>query len=793
MRYLFISSLISLLCLAHAFVATGQDLVITSYSGPTTYGRHAEFEHEFTLKYDGIVQITGTPSHDFYLSLDGDLDGSDYYIGYGQQESYELLPGESTLVTMSYSSINIEPGSYSLIYIVDPYNNITETDEDNNKIIISGITITAADIDFSFSSFDLDKSSYSPNETIDPAFLITNAGSTNVGNGLNTSFYLSTDNTLSEDDLYIANEYHSLMGSDDTEDWIHFRILTPQVAEGDYYLIARTNYYETDPTINFQETDLTNNTASKLISIVPFPPLDLSIPNAYLYGYSSDFYTLFNGTVDIQNSGSITIGNYQLEIQFRDVTGFPVTDYFTVPAYDNITPAFSYINTHFDFSLPPGEYRYSIRINSNQTIPETDYTNNEFVSTTSFIIEAPPIEQVTVNGLSVPDSYDNTDEIIALQLNLTNTGTDALYTQYFGIEITDAEGSVVFYNEISTVINFDPGTSSAVLISLELPAPLPVGDYLINIQDGSPYNTIFEQTITSFTIVPIQYSLTGTVKGEDGTSITKGKLFLYQKDNAGNVAFIQKIAPYVGPTFLFQLDQHQHTLYFIPDPTLFPDYVPTIFGKTVTLSPDNFFTAAADMDTVFRILKVKPLGTGKGFINGVVVSNDNSGGRTDEDGVPMTDVPVLLLSTTGDVVAITYTDSEGFYEFTNLPRNTYQVVVSTELDLIQVTPFVVDISTLDANVNFVFSPNGVETSINEVVGTEDNPIAVTYYPNPTHDKVKLSLPQQAVVTVVNSIGNMPVNVPYKNEELDFTQVPAGVYLVKIQAGDKTRVLKLVRN
>lgn len=786
MRYLYL-----LLFCFFQHVAFTQDLLISSYSGPTSYTKHAEFEHVFTIQYGGIVEITQIPSHSFYLSTDNQLDANDYYIGYGEQESYELMPGDYTLVTVNYSSLEVEPGTYFLIYVIDPDNLIIETDEDNNKLVISGITVTVPDIDFEFSTFDTDKSSYSPYEVIDPSYLVVNNGTTNVGSGLYTSFYLSADNTLSEDDTYLNNDYGSLMGDDDTEDWIHFRLITPEVPIGDYYLIARVNYYDPSATSKFEETDATNNLSSKMISIVTSPNLDLSILSSNAIVTNSEL-GFIDGNADIMNTGDIAIGGYELEILFRDSDGIPA-GFNSLNADEILEPGQTTIHFSSYSSLPPGTYTYTIRINNNQSIEETDYTNNEYIGSETLVISPPPFEQVTVNAISIPESYDNKDNEISLQLNLTNTGTDPYYVQYFGIEITDEEGNVVYYNETSTIINFDPGTSATKVIPLTLEQPLEPDTYTLNILDRYPYNTIFEQTQTALIIVPVQYMFTGTVKGEDGTSISKGKLFLYQKASTGNVTFIQKITPYEGPSFSFQIDEHAHTLYFIPDPVMYPDFVPTIYGKTVTLSEDNFFTATADVDTVFRILKVNPLAAGKGFINGIV-NTQNEGGRTRADGVPVTGAPVLLLSSSGDVVGITYTNESGYYEFINIPRNTYQIFVSNELDqVIMTTPYVVDIRINDANINFTFSATGVETIINEIVGTEDELTSITYYPNPTHDKVKLFIPKESNITVINAVGNIPVNVPYKNEELDFTQVPVGVYLIKITNGKSNRVLKLIRN
>lgn len=785
MRYLY-------LVLFFLFQSTlyAQDLLIYSYDGPTTYTKYAEFAHSFTIQYGGIVPITQIPSHNFYLSVDDVLDANDYYIGYGEQDSYDLQPGDYTTVWMGYSSLDIAPGTYFLIYVMDPDNIIEETDEENNKLVIGGITITPPDIDFSFTNFSLDKSTYSHFEIINPAFEVVNQGTTNAGDGLRTAFYLSNDNTLSDDDLYLDYDYSTLMGPDHVVDWVHFRLVTPQVPLGDYYIIARTNFYP-NATMLFEETDNTNNIASQVISIAAPPPLDLSITYASLSVISPEFGFMYGNCV-VMNAGEIGLGGYQLEIQFREINGGLVTPYQNLQPTDHLRPDINNVVFSPYYLLPPGTYAYALRINSNQNITETDYSNNEYLSTETIVIGSPPLAQVTVNEISIPEGITDVDTEITLHVDLTNSGTDPDYIQYFGIEIADDEDNPVYYNEISTHINFAPGTSTTQLIPLSLEQPLETGNYKLTILDRYPYNTIFEQTQTEFTIVPAQYTFTSLIKGEDGTSIDKGKLFLYQKDPAGVVSFIQKIDPYEASSFTFDLTQRPHTLYFVPDPILYPDYVPTIYGKTVTLSDGNFFIPAADIDTVFRILKVTPPETGSAYIDGVVLTDD-SGGRSGGDGIPVVGVGVLLLSAAGDVVGITYTNDEGYFEFRNLPADSYQILIATEPDYVPTpTPVTVNLSGANANVTMMFTETGIETVINEVVGIENLLSKITGYPNPTRDKVKLKVPQPCHISVTNTSGVTQGCITYQNEELDFTQVPAGVYLINITRDRDSRVLKIIK-
>ena len=114
------------------------------------------------------------------------------------------------------------------------------------------------------------------------------------------------------------------------------------------------------------------------------------------------------------------------------------------------------------------------------------------------------------------------------------------------------------------------------------------------------------------------------------------------------------------------------------------------------------------MNVTFEILKVNSLGTGTGIINGFVSSGSPSGRSAEPQPSPLSasSLPVILLSS-GQVVGITYTDESGFYEFKNLPRGTYEVLLSVELDSPQLMdPYSVDIADKNMQLNFELRADG---------------------------------------------------------------------------------------
>jgi hypothetical protein len=208
------------------------------------------------------------------------------------------------------------------------------------------------------------------------------------------------------------------------------------------------------------------------------------------------------------------------------------------------------------------------------------------------------------------------------------------------------------------------------------------------------------------TINPAAYKISGTLTGTDGVPLTKGKLFLYQKDDNGVVKFINKRELSSSNQFTFNVDIHPYTLYFIPDAASFPDYVPTILGKTVILQPTSFIEFVSNTEINFEILKIQPLPPGVMSISGNVSSGDPSGRIESVAGVP-----VILLSSSGVPVKLTTTDDNGGYAFANLPEDAYQIVVAFELDQAFMSePIAVDVTAASAIVNIDMSDGAVEVN-----------------------------------------------------------------------------------
>lgn len=660
-----------------------QDLIIADYNGPTNFDQYEEFSVDITIENTGIVGANHC-TFAVYLSTDNQWQASDILVE-SQLYYSPLGAGESTTRQTYRSRIDVTPGTYYLIIIADPEDYQTETDETNNILVIPNIVVTPPDVDFTFKTFSLDKSTYYQNGLVKPSYVLENLGTTDTGGELRITYVLSTDATFSQDDRVLHEDQLNLDGIDKINSSTTWNIVLPTVESGDYYVVAWIDR-GMDELERFDETDESNNIFAIPIEIKA-SDADLVITSGSVIEYE-DRFKMLQADLTIRNDGSNGIAGFAVMVELIDQNGNPTS----ATAYEYLNLSNSYIGPgeekifFLDFSIfynIPGTYDAKFTVNPGNVLAESDFSNNFFIDNyPKVVIPPPPAPGVRLNSLTTLGEVSDSDQQINLNLNLTNTGNNSGFNQNYAFLIKDSENTTVHSENINTPIDFSPGQSANKILTLNLSSSLPIGSYQLSLSCTSLCYTTPTSKNIILTVYPTSYTVTGSIEGEDGQPITKGKLFLYQKNILGDVSFIQKIDPYEGPDFSFRINDQPHTLYFIPDPAQYPEYVPTIYGKTLTLQPINFFTASTDMNINMEVLKVHPLGPGTGVINGNIMSGNaqRSTSGSQPAVLSVEPIPVILTSSTGQVAGFTYTDASGFYEFKNLPRDTYQLMLGFELD-----------------------------------------------------------------------------------------------------------------
>lgn len=708
----------------------GQDLVITNVTGPTTVDKHAEIKLSITVKNTGIVPIQGNSiTSAVYLSADGVIDANDFRL----REFYltQFAPNESKVIdyvdwdaltrrfVLNTGLATVNQGSYHLIIKVDNNAQIVETDETNNTLILPEFTVRDPNVNLKFNRFSLSSYAVPMHSGVTAIFEAQNTGTTDLSSVVTSSFYLSTDQVLSNNDVFLDFLTSRLSAGLDvfTNNVSDDKLVIPNVTPGQYYIIA--NVDDTNGRTVFVETnEIDNFIVSDPVTISP-SNIDISPTRLSIFSIDHDY---ISGDLTIKNFGTTQVEEFSIDAYlstspyYNDYAVILPTDFRGVAIAGNDEKTI-----HFNFPLywisdRTISYTLFFNINPSNNVKETNYTNNS-ISYGGIGVPNPPYPSWRITNMTLSDSYDNTDKVLDLSVDFLNNGTAYTSTEYYKVVIKDATNNIKHTFQQQQYLSSYPQTQVTKNLTVTLNQALPVGQYTIEISCATAGGCNTNTYSIPLSINQVQYALSGNIQGEDGMPISKGKLFLYQQRVNGLVEFINKVVPTTSDAFNFQLDEKAHTLFFIPDKTDFPDYAPTIYGKTVTLKPSSFFTLTGNDDLTFEILKVTPGLAGNKTIGGTVSNEAAARGRFMTAQTASTEVlPVILLSETGEVLAVTETDANGAYQFANLAPGKYQVIVAFELDqFIVPEPTPVDVTVQSATLDFNYGGSGVGSSYQPVL------------------------------------------------------------------------------
>jgi len=667
----------------------GQDLFITGVTGTKEFHYYDELTNTATVVNSGIVKASYMEVG-VYLSVDGVKDASDKLLG----KIYTSGVGAASTLNASLSEIMVKAaaGSYYLIVVADVDNDIAETDETNNTYVVPGYTVLAADLDLVVSAFSLDKSIYTGNDRVVASYTVQNLQSSNLGGGVQTSFYLSTDNALSSDDTYLNNGYVSFVGPDNVSDSEYLSL--PAATPGEYYIIA--NVDDRQGTHYLTEVNESNNTFVRPITITK-SNIDLEIPIIdYAYSMSgSGNYLNITASFQLRNNGTTPATGFYVTAYLSPTTylqpGAISAGYMSFDGYWGYIKGGEQQGQSINFTPFAGSYygdQYLILVvnsggpyDTPAPIEESNYNNNTTVYWEPITIEW-PVQSFSILSAGLNGTVDATDRRLSVDVTLYNQGTIPNIQAEHHVTIVNASQDVVFETYQRDYPYIYPGTSTTIDWTIDLDNPLPVGDYTLEIDCSSnTYNCGGSYSIP-FKVVQPPYTLDGSIIGEDKVALTKGKLFLYQKGPDGEIKFINKIDPVQTEQFAFSVDEQPYTLYFIPDRTALPDYVPTILGKTIALNDKSFVSLSANTYVKLEVIKLASWPLGNRVIRGSIVAG-GSGSRIDMGRTQATDVaniPVVLLSDAGVPIRLAYTDNEGNYVFDKLPGGNYQLFASMAPD-----------------------------------------------------------------------------------------------------------------
>ncbi|MBD2517342.1 S8 family serine peptidase [Nostoc sp. FACHB-973] len=353
------------------------DLIIQNVSVPSLVDPGSLITLNYQLANQGTA-TAGTSTTKFYLSKDAALSNDDTLLGSDQNYLYNgLKPGyyssESYYVSISSSTTY---GNYYLLFKADANNELTESNE-NNNVTAKAITITAPDLVIQNASAP---ASASIGTTIQVSYQVKNQGNGTAG-VFSTYFYLSKDQSLSNDDAYLGsdliNNFDLRPGSVSSESTSFS--LPSKLAVGNYYLL-----YKVDGSSLERESNENNNLVAKAITITA-PDLvivNTSAPTSAAIGTKLEF------TYEIKNQGNGNAGTSKTGYSLSRDTILGNDDDISI-GYDSVAipslaPSATFsksISWTIDTIIAPGQYYLMFKADGLGNVAESNESNNSVYNT----------------------------------------------------------------------------------------------------------------------------------------------------------------------------------------------------------------------------------------------------------------------------------------------------------------------------------------------------------------------------------------------------------------------------
>lgn len=307
-----------------------------------------------------------------------------------------------------------------LIFIADSNSQQAESNEDDNTSV-QGITLQSADLTVTDLTAPVTAEIGS---TIEITWEVTNEGHGTATQNWQDKFYLSSDETLSNDDqLLLTKSITSGLSSEGKYNQTE-NITLPldgSITEGSYYLLAVTDR-------NHQqiESDETNNQRSipLNITIPPLPDLivsEITLPNAVFSGQDIEILWMITNQGTADATGTWTDKVYLSSDQEvggdRHFGNFNFTG--TLSAGESIERR-QLISLPVDFV---GDYYAVVTTDGNDHIFEySGENNNSKIADDSLTITLLPLPNLQVSSVTSPATAFSSQEVV-IEWAVTNNGT----------------------------------------------------------------------------------------------------------------------------------------------------------------------------------------------------------------------------------------------------------------------------------------------------------------------------------------------------------------------------------
>lgn len=428
-------------------------------------------------------------------------------------------------------------------------------------------------------------------------------------------------------------------------------------------------------------------------------------------------------------------------------------------------------------------------------------------STSSSIVVFPPFtSSYTVTGTDVNGCSNTAVGLVTVNpLPIVDAGLDQSICEYGEVSLSGSGAGIVTATWAQS-----GGTTEGVTINYTT-LPTASTNYVFTGVDAnacSGTDTVF------ITVTPSKH-ITGTITSTVGTVNANAYLLKY---NAVQLVFDTfEVQAIVANQYLFSSIPFDNFLVkVVPDTALHLTLVPTYYGNEYQWDSALVINHGCLTDFTADITMIElPATSGTGFISGHIIEDDGFGNRVNGinsvmvPGGPLKGVDIKLgKNPGGGIQARTMSDSLGYYEFDNLPNDTFKIYVDIPgLPMDSSYIFTIASGTeVFTDLDFYADSNSVNPLFVAVGLQNVKPKAETFvnvFPNPAKQNVKIQfhsqtgnskielMNMQGLTLFEKNLSGLPKGKHELQLNLEQMNLSSGIYFIKISTDNSMLTEKLI--
>jgi subtilase family serine protease len=397
-----------------AVVPPGVDLLVQSASvAPTTTAPGNTLNFNCVLINQGTT-VAASSNLGFYLSTDATLDAADQVLATSLGGAMAPSAFGVNRFATGLVPTGTAPGNYFVLFVADPQNQVSETNELNN-VLTRPITVVAPSVDLTIAQAS-NTLAAAAGGVVSLSAYVLNQGNTTAPSS-NMAVYLSSNTTLDAADPLVFNSPGGQLSAGLNSFRSGSFNVPAGTTPGNYFLL-----YVADPQNLVGETNELNNMVSRTLT-VQAPLVDLQVQQPGL----NPTVTVAGGTVNasayLYNAGNSLAGASQMGFYFSTNTTLDAADVLLTTRLLAPLTAGTYLSTGAPLTIPtgttPGTYYILFAADMLNQVAESDEQNN--LSSAFVTVVVPRVDLQVVQPFVNP-TVTTAGSVISVSSYVSNIG-----------------------------------------------------------------------------------------------------------------------------------------------------------------------------------------------------------------------------------------------------------------------------------------------------------------------------------------------------------------------------------